>query len=69
MYLFYFEILTCTVEPLNNGDECFECSKVVPSSEVEMNGQYNYRQGVNSLGGCPLFRVSISGGATQGIHT
>ena len=41
-----------TVEPLNNGhigDEHFvHCSEVVPSSEVEMYGQYN-RQGVNSL--------------------
>ena len=35
---------TDTVEPLNNGyieDECFvHCSDVVPSSEVEMYGQY-----------------------------
>ena len=33
-----------TVEPLNYGhigDECFvHCSEVVPSSEVEMYGQY-----------------------------
>ena len=35
-----------TVEPPNNGhlgDECFvHCSEVVPSSEVEMYGQYMY---------------------------
>ena len=59
-----------TVEPLNNGhvgDEHFvHCSEVVPSSEVEMYGQYKGRgQTVCPLqGGCPLFRVSIIGGST-----
>ena len=54
-----------TVEPSNKGqvwDECFvHCSEVVPSSEVEMYGQYIGR-GVNS--------VSIVGrlSTVQGVH-
>ena len=46
----------CTVEPSNNGhigDKSFvHCSEVVPSSEVEMYGQYIGRGRTV----CPLFR-------------
>ena len=45
-------LLCSTVEPLNSGhfrDKCFvHCSEVVPSSEVEMYGQYTM-QGVKTL--------------------
>ena len=45
--LYSFVVVPSTVEPPNNGhigDEHFvHCSEVVPSSEVEMYGQYRGR--------------------------
>ena len=59
-----------TVEPPNNGqvgdEHVVHCSEVVPSSEVEMYGQYIGRgRTVCPLQeGCPLFGVSIIRGST-----
>ena len=59
-----------TVEPPNNGhvgDEHFvHCLEVVPSSEVEMYGQYigRGRTVCPLYGGCLLFGVSIIRGST-----
>ena len=41
MYVCDLSLLLCVVYSGNIGDECFvHCSQVVPSSEVEMYGQY-----------------------------
>ena len=59
-------VCVCTVKPPNNGhvgDECFvHCSEVVPSSEVEMYGQYIGRGEQLPIVGrlSTIFRVSIS---------